>query len=597
MKFLLALLVLIGFSQSVRAEVGESDALKGPAREQVLRLAIVNSYGEEASREYFSRALETIRKAILPTRLEVRTHDQDTFLAAAHRHEFDVSIASSGLTSWMIEHTGGLPAVTMTKSCASDPNYTTAGTIVTRVDRADIQSLHDLKDQTIAIMSRSAFAGWQLPSAEMMNAGIDVDQLTKRLIVTGESMTKVVKMVESGEADVGFLASCLMEDMAAKGQIDFSKFKVINEKTGENDCCRRSTDMYPGWIVTLKETVSAEQAKAITLSLLSLPESANGQSWTVLADYSRVYDLFKQLNLPIHDVHDFVWFLQYYRNYFLAALVGIVALIGNFILMLALVRFRTRQVKEALQEKYRAQALANEAESRIETLQKISAVGMISSMFAHELNQPLTVITNYAGSLRRRLKRGALNDEMLAEALEEIENSGQMAAEVVERVRSYVKSRTRKCVDMDLTGLVREVVERHIKHASTAFKCKLSLQPDVWVKGDPVELELVILNLLKNAQAAVMSIEKPQVDVVVYQETHYAYLVIRDNGQRLSDEAFARVGAVGHTTKANGLGLGINIVKTLLEVHGGSLVFKRMPDRQNGIEAVVKLPRVNRAKE
>ena len=110
--------------------------------------------------------------------------------------------------------------------------------------------------------------------------------------------------------------------------------------------------------------------------------------------------------------------------------------------MLALiVRRKTAQTEIAVKEKLASDLVARESAMKLEALNRASAVGLLSGMVAHELKQPLTVISNYAGSLKQRLARGdAVSRDTLLFALEEIIRSNMTASDIVNHIRRYAKT-------------------------------------------------------------------------------------------------------------------------------------------------------------
>ena len=249
------------------------------------------------------------------------------------------------------------------------------------------------------------------------------------------------------------------------------------------------------------------------------------------------------------------------------------------------VRIRTKQTEKALAAKMQSDLDARRAALKLRTMEKLSAVGTLSSMAAHELKQPLTVVNNYADSLRRRLMRSEVPRDVLIEALTEIEESGLKAAEVIDLVRGYATNKERTFVRTDLAMTARHVLERNRKYGHL-------IHPDfrlgTYVQADTIELELVLTNLLKNAVAAVADVELPRVEFKVWRDKTYAYASIADNGKPLTDEQFAQIGQIGRTTKKNGMGMGLAIVKSLLEAHSGALRIERL--EPCGICCTVRLP-------
>ena len=194
-----------------------------------LRLAIVNSYGMSIMDDYYSRTIEAVKEKLTPIEIDVKIYGPDSFLKAAEKKSFDMSIASSGLTSLMIERTGGLPLAAVVSDEAPDPNYANGAAIIVRADRPELRTLEDLRGRSVAIMSRTAFAGWQIPASEMVRKGLDPEAFFSEIRVSGYPMTRIVQEVKSGEVDVGFVATCLLERMARGGQIDQKDFRVIGE--------------------------------------------------------------------------------------------------------------------------------------------------------------------------------------------------------------------------------------------------------------------------------------------------------------------------------------------------------------------------------
>lgn len=557
----------------------------------VLRLAIVNSYGESIMSKYYSRSIEAIRESIRPITLQVQAYGPDGFLKAAHEKAFDMSIASSGITSLMIEHTGGLPLMAISTNEAPDPNHANGTTIIVRADRLDLQTIRDLRGQRLAIMSRNAFAGWQIPASELVKKGINPDGYFKEIRISGDPMTKIVQQVRAGEVDVGFVASCLLERMARQGDISLSDFRVIDERHSDRFACRHSTALYPAWFFSLKPTVPPHVARTITSTLLSLPPGCEGSQWTVPTEHRRLYDVFRLIRVPYGDPHDIWWHMKELRPFLIGMGIAILLFLLNTMLLVRLARRRTRQLEKAMREKMDAELAAQQNALQVESLTRASVVGLLSSMVAHELKQPLTVIGNYTGSLRRRLTRGDVPKETLLTSLAEIEESGARAAAIIDRVRNYGQVRKRDLTRVDLSELTHSAIASWRKHAAQSVPCRLAVKPDVMIEADRLEIELALLNLVKNAAAAVKGLDYPQIEVTLHTDGGYAWLVVEDNGPALSDEAIERMSKIGYTTKPEGLGLGVAIVHSLLEAHGGALIIRRRRDLGGrGLSCTIKLP-------
>ena len=385
-----------------------------------LRLAIVNSYGMSIMDDYYSRTIEAVKEKLTPIEIDVKIYGPDSFLKAAEKESFDMSIASSGLTSLMIERTGGLPLAAVVSDEAPDPNYANGAAIIVRADRPELRTLEDLRGRSVAIMSRTAFAGWQIPASEMVRKGLDPEAFFSEIRVSGYPMTRIVQEVKSGEVDVGFVATCLLERMARGGQIDQKDFRVIGEHADRLVACRHSTELYPNWFFSIKPSVPTSVARTLTATLLDVPAAPDGTQWTISNDNRRLFEVFRVLQVPYGNPDDFGRFVRRILPWVVGAGGVLLILLLNTLLLARLASHRARALEKAMDEKLRAELAAQQNAVQIESLTRASAVGLLSSMVAHELKQPLTVIGNYAGSLRRRLSRGEVPHETLLASITEI---------------------------------------------------------------------------------------------------------------------------------------------------------------------------------
>lgn len=446
----------------------------------------------------------------------------------------------------------------------------------------------------VAVMSRTAFAGWQVPLVEMIRHGVNPAGFFGEVIETGAPMTRIVDAVRSGRADAGFLVTCLLEGLEDAGRLPPGELAVINEHHDGLIACRHSSTLYPNWLLTVKPGVSSELARRITERLLALPPGEDGIRWTVPTDHRRIYKLFSTLQMPLKSEAPLSWFMRTHWAWIFGGFLALLALVAHAAGLSALVRRRTRQAEAAVRARLASDLAARETALRLDALSRASAVGLISGMVAHELKQPLGVIGNYAGSLLRRLKRGdAVPNATLIEALEEIVRSDMSAADIVDRIRRYAKTggieRRERC-ETDLVEAVAQAVRKESRQTQSRIDFRPSASRPA-VDMDALEVTLVAANLIRNALEATAASPQSRVTVTVSSEADHALLTIEDDGPALSDEAFDRLAdfrSVGVTTKPDGLGLGVAIIRSLLEAQGASLAFeRRLPQ---GIAARVRWP-------
>lgn len=572
------LLILCGLI-SAYGQASELKSLLPP-----VRLAVVNSFGSNLSVRYFNDTVNAIARAVAPRRLVVQFYDQEVFLQAAQVKGFDLAIASSGLTALMTDASSASALLTVINSRTPDPNQANGGVIVVRSDREDINCLADLKGKTVAVSSTKAFAGFLAVMGEIQSEGLNPNRLFKSVTATHKPMTELVKQVVNKEVDVAFIASCLLENMEADGVIPKGCLKVVNEKKDENFYCKHSTRLYPGWILSAQPTLESKTLRKIMEALLQLPPGKEeGSYWTVATDYDQMNLLLERMEVRYLEDRTIGWILRYYRWYFIIGCGLLLLFILNWAYLAFAVRRKTAQLHRKIEENREYERENRKITERIEALEKAKSIGIISAMVAHELKQPLGAINNYSEAILRQLKRGKKPaEEILTEAFSEIKSESQRASDIVEFVRNIGRKepRERKCFDLEARLMKRL--------GRLNSKCTLSGAKNVLVFADPLNVDLVLMNLLKNAEEAVRNQSNAEIKVEIKNAGADALVIIDDNGPKMSDEQFASLRNLGQSSKKDGLGLGLKIVRELLEANGGSLKLVRIP--AGGLRCIASLP-------
>ena len=578
------LLILCGLI-SAYAQASQLNNLLPP-----VRLAVVNSFGSNLSVRYFNGTVNAIAKAVAPRRLVVQFYDQEVFLEAAQNKEFDLAIASSGLTALMTDASGAAALLTIINSRTPDPNHANAGVIVVRSDRDDINCLADLKGKTVAVSSTKAFAGFLAVMGEIQAEGLNPNRLFKSVTATHKPMTELVKQVVNKEVDVAFIASCLLENMEADGVIPKGCLKVINEKKDENFYCKHSTRLYPGWILSAQPTLDSKTLRNIMEALLQLPPGKEeGSYWTVATDYDQMNLLLQRMEVRYLEDRTIGWMLNYYRWYFIVGCGALLLIILKWAYLAFAVRRKTEQLRKKVEENREYERENRKITERIEALEKAKSIGIISAMVAHELKQPLGAINNYSEAILRQLKRGKKPaEEILTEALSEIKSESQRASEIVEFVRNIGRKEPRQRKRFNLESAVEHTIELMKRLGRLNSKCTLTGAENLFVYADPLNVDLVLMNLLKNAEEAVRNQQNAEIKVEIKNAGADALVIIEDNGPDMTDDQFASLRNLGQSSKKDGLGLGLAIVRELLEANGGSLKLVRIPS--GGLRCIASLP-------
>lgn len=203
-------------------------------------------------------------------------------------------------------------------------------------------------------------------------------------------------------------------------------------------------------------------------------------------------------------------------------------------------------------------------------LSRLSAMGTMAQTLAHELNQPLTAIQNYVSGSQRLLDATAIFPELKV-PLKEIAGNVRRIAQIIQSARRLMTRGETKEESYLLQSAVREAgaLLKIAQPDSPSIQYKLS-EGGV-LRGDPIQIQQVILNLLRNACEASRDAPVPQVLVRSAISKGLATVTVEDNGPGISPEVLPRLFETFHTTKVNGLGVGLSICRTIIEAHQGRI--------------------------
>lgn len=200
---------------------------------------------------------------------------------------------------------------------------------------------------------------------------------------------------------------------------------------------------------------------------------------------------------------------------------------------------------------------------------RASAMGTMADTLAHELNQPLAAITNYAGACSRLIDPEGPSTTKLASALAGIAAGARRAGDIIRRMRDASQQRAAHREVFDLRAAVRESIELVQAGAWVKTSIDYSGCHSVEIEADRVQIEQVIMNLVRNASEAVVGMENGKIAVSISVKGSNAIVSVQDNGPGVSPKASARLFAQSPSTKAQGMGIGLSICRNIVEAHGG----------------------------
>ncbi|MBS6156864.1 MAG: GHKL domain-containing protein, partial [Sutterella sp.] len=213
----------------------------------------------------------------------------------------------------------------------------------------------------------------------------------------------------------------------------------------------------------------------------------------------------------------------------------------------------------------------------------------------------LNAISFYVFGLKRLVSKPGAEiapamKKQILELLGSINEEFSRAYGIVEKVCEYVKSKRKEGTRQDLVSIVRQAVSSFEKTSVSGRRHEIRIeapQSPIWVTAKAMELELVVVNLLRNSlQAQTDPEKKVEVTITVRENGNRAELCVEDNGPVLSDESMRRLSeTVLQSEKPEGLGLGLSIVRMLVEEHNGTVRFERADP--TGLRVVISLPEEN----
>jgi two-component system sensor kinase FixL len=239
-------------------------------------------------------------------------------------------------------------------------------------------------------------------------------------------------------------------------------------------------------------------------------------------------------------------------------------------------------VVDISQRRQAAEELRRQRE-QINLLSRVSLLGEMTASLAHELNQPLSAIITNANAGMRSIDKGKEDPGTLREILVDVEADGRRAHDIIRNVRNTVKKSDPTLRRINLNELVTKVAHI-VRPDAVAYSCevKTSLAKDLpLIEGDPVQIQQVLVNLVSNALDAMRHTppDRRKVEIsTAGNGDNEVRLSVRDHGTGIRTEVHERLFDRFFTTKEQGLGMGLAIVRSIVESHGGDIQAENVAD-------------------
>ncbi len=251
-------------------------------------------------------------------------------------------------------------------------------------------------------------------------------------------------------------------------------------------------------------------------------------------------------------------------------------------------------IRADITELRRAEMEAHRSRQQLAHVSRVSTVGEMTASLAHQLNQPLAAIMTNAQAAGRMLNLPTPDVDEVRTILQDIVRDDRRASDVIQRLRQLLRKGELEMIGVNLTAAIREVVdlvssEAIVRNITVSFD--FAHEP-VFVTGDRVQLQQVILNLLHNAMEAMAEQQSTTRRIVIgSREDHdndVVAITVRDSGPGLRHGTEDVVFEPFYTTKIGGMGMGLSIVRSIVEAHGGSIHAKN--DMTGGTVVEFQLP-------
>lgn len=523
-------------------------ALRGPSFTQLHWQPLIDTLNESIPGESFTLQplnLEEMKDAIFNRKIDFLLTNPAQFIQLDNRYHL----------RWLL-------------SLRSDvePNSTTRnviGSLILVRKDSDIHTADQLIGKKVGAISPDAFGGYLLGYKVLRDMGYDTEK-DFRMQFLGFPADALLYALRDNSLSATIVPVCLLENMDSEGLIDKNQFRPLLQKESSLPCLT-STELYPNWSFAALSEVPDNLVDKVTKTLLS--DDNSNMRWGAPASMTQVENLLRDVNQHPQQREiwqDVVsWIIQHQITIGIIALVFL--LLGiNHVWIAFLVRRRSRQL-EVAHNRLRQQ------EANLQKAQRLNILGEMASGFAHELNQPLSAIRNYAQGSILRLKKESETHPLIG-AIGKIDEQAQRGADIIRNLRLWAgkpgQESTLNFRQQSVKQTINHIwqllqVEQHYPQAQLS----LPETPDVQLNLPETLLDQLLSNLISNSlQAGAHHLRF---------NFHFAenrfLLVLHDDAGGMPIEQLNQGITPFATTKQGGLGLGLVICQRLIQSQGGDI--------------------------
>ncbi|WP_370556637.1 PhnD/SsuA/transferrin family substrate-binding protein [Edwardsiella tarda] len=566
-----------------------SPARATPPSPQPVTIGVLATRGTQMANSQWQPLIGWLNQRLPAYHFQLQPYDISALDSAVRQRRLDFVITNPGQAVTLGRH-APLSWLATLKSPLRPGNNNVIGSALIVRRASTLHHLADLRGKRISAVAPQAFGGYQTLLYRLAREGYDYRHFFAQTRFAGFPLDALIYRLRDGETDAVIVPVCQLETMASEGLIDAQDFRVIDNIAPADFQCQSSTQLYPNWSFARTDRASAALAKQVAAALLALPEThpaaraASSLGWSAPESSYSIEQFYRQLEetLPVSLTLQVLRWLQENQTWLWGAL-GMLLLLTLYHLWL---EWRFQRTQRRLLD---AEADLNRKRLALEHAQRVAIVGELGTSLAHELNQPLEAIKNYADGCLHRAHRQA-EITTLIPALGHISQQVTRADAIVKRLRRLIRRAPQPDVELaphnvmdDTLALLAYEFRRH----AIVLTRRLDGVPR-YDRYDAIGLQQLLLNLLKNAIEALANQSEPRHITLSQHYLADAYhVIIADNGPGLPQESQC-VQQAFFTTKPDGLGLGLSICQQVTEALAGTLTLENRPE--GGCQATLTLP-------
>lgn len=386
----------------------------------------------------------------------------------------------------------------------------------------------------------------------------------------------IVNAVVNGLSDAGTVRTSVIEAMLANNQVELTQIKVLDAKP--NFPYLLSTNVVPEWAFSSLKNHDAALTKQIKKHLLAYRHNNGVNQWKEALDYEPIRELLRKYRIGSYKDPIYI---KYYRENFAGIIISV--LFFGYLLQL----YRNRKKLEIQQYKM-----------KLEQLSRVSSVDQLLSEVTHELAQPITSIKIDAHILSKMLEDAKHCDfDQVKKTSDELRVKTDHCVDLIVNIRNFLSSKTiveeKFVVNTNIEKIIK-ILNKELSEYNIGVQ--LSLKNNLgFVKMSPVELDQVLLNLVKNSINAMAHNTKSvnTLSISSFLEKDNICISIMDTGTQIKniDNLFVLFKSGKEKTDTEGLGIGLNLSRRMIKLYGGDLILKS--SSKTGSEFLITLPRTS----